>query len=100
MAVQPISAVGHEEQDEGQYSSLLAQSLKKQEESRATLSDMIRDAREKADAQREKFKLAKATPRYGDAPLEATPAGASPSWRPPSVPTPTTPTRSRPPSAS
>lgn len=71
MAVQPISAVGHEEQDEGQYSSLLAQSLKKQEESRATLSDMIRDAREKADAQREKFKLAKAAPRYGDAPLEA-----------------------------
>ncbi len=32
---------------------------------------MIRDAKEKADAQREKFKLAKTSPRYGDAPLEA-----------------------------
>ncbi len=76
MAVQPISAVGREEpsaadQAEGRYNELLAQSLKKQEEGRATLADMIRDAREKADAQREKFKLAKVTPRYGDAPLEA-----------------------------
>lgn len=71
MAIQPISPAGHEEQDEGQYNSLLAQSLKKQEENRTTLADMIRDAREKADAQREKFRLAKATPRYGDAPLEA-----------------------------
>ena len=41
------------------------------EESRTTLTEMIRDAKEKADAQREKFKLAKAAPRYGDAPLEA-----------------------------
>lgn len=70
MAIQPIAAVGREEADE-QQAGLLAQSLKKQEESRASLTEMIRDAREKADAQREKFKLAKSSPRYGDAPLEA-----------------------------
>lgn len=71
MGIQPISAVGREEQSEESQYDLLAQSLKKQEESRTSLTEMIQDAREKADAQREKFKLAKATPRYGDAPLEA-----------------------------
>ena len=71
MAIQPIAAVGREDGEEQQQSSLLAQSLKKQEESRISLTEMIRDAKEKADAQREKFKLAKTSPRYGDAPLEA-----------------------------
>ena len=72
MGVQPVSAVSREEQAEERQYDLLAQSLKKQrEESRASLTEMIQDAKEKADAQREKFKLAKATPRYGDAPLEA-----------------------------
>lgn len=76
MGIQPISAVGHDEQaaagqTEGQYSDLLAQSMKKQEEQTTSLHEMIRDAKDKADAQREKFKLAKVTPRYGDAPLEA-----------------------------
>lgn len=72
MGVQPVSAVSREEQAEESQYDLLAQSLKKQrEESRASLTEMIQDAKEKADAQREKFKLAKATPRYGDAPLEA-----------------------------
>lgn len=76
MAIQPISGVGREdpaaaEQTEGRYSELLAQSLKKQEQHTASLSEMIRDAKEKADEQREKFKLTKAAPRYGDAPLEA-----------------------------
>lgn len=71
MGIQPISAVGREEQSEESQYDLLAQSLKKQEESRTSLTEMIQDAREKADAQREKFKLAKVTPRYGDAPLEA-----------------------------
>lgn len=33
--------------------------------------EMMRDAREKADATREKFKGLKGNPRYGDAPLEA-----------------------------
>ena len=71
MAIQPIAAVGREDGEEQQQSSLLAQSLKKQEESRTSLTEMIRDAKEKADAQREKFKLVKISPRYGDAPLEA-----------------------------
>lgn len=71
MGIQPVSAVGREEQSEESQYDLLAQSLKKQEESRATLTEMIQDTKEKADAQREKFKLAKVTPRYGDAPLEA-----------------------------
>ncbi len=75
MGIQPISGVGHEDQpaadQEGRYNELLGQSLKKQDEHTATLTEMIQDAKEKADAQREKFKLAKATPRYGDAPLAA-----------------------------
>ncbi len=71
MGVQPVAGVGREEQSEEKQYELLAQSLKKQEESRTSLTEMIQDAKEKADQQREKFKLAKATPRYGDAPLEA-----------------------------
>ena len=75
MAIQPVSAVGREDsagdQAEGRYNELLAQSLKKKDEQTASLTEMIRDAKEKADTQREKLKLAKATPRYGDAPLEA-----------------------------
>lgn len=76
MGIQPVSGAGYEEQampgqTEEKQSSLIAQSLKKQEESRTSLAEMIRDAKEKADAQREKFKLTKAAPRYGDAPLEA-----------------------------
>lgn len=76
MGVQPISAVGLDDQipvdqTEGRYNELLAQSMKKQESSATSLAEMIKDAKEKADAQREKLKLAKATPRYGDAPLEA-----------------------------
>jgi len=75
MGIQPISGAGHEDQpavdQEGRYNELLGQSLKKREEHTATLTEMIQDAKEKADAQREKFKLAKAAPRYGDAPLAA-----------------------------
>lgn len=76
MAIQPVSGVGRDDQAapdqaEGRYSELLAQSLKKQEEHTSSLTEMIQDAKEKADEQREKFKLTKATPRYGDAPLEA-----------------------------
>lgn len=59
---------------EDSYSVLLAQSMKRQENSQAASSvpDMIRDAKEKADAHREQLsKLAKVPPRYGDAPLEA-----------------------------
>ena len=76
MAVQPISGIGRDEQAgadqaEGQYSELLAQSMKKREEHTSSLTELIQDAKEKADEQREKFKLTKVTPRYGDAPLEA-----------------------------
>ena len=73
MAIQPISAIDREDQEDqsdGRYSELLAQSMKKQEERTASLTEMIKDAKKKADAQREKFKLVKTTPRYGDAPLE------------------------------
>lgn len=71
-AIQPISAIGRDEQtEEQQTSSLLAQPLNRHEESTPSITEMVKDAKEKADAQREKFKLAKATPRYGDAPLEA-----------------------------
>ena len=76
MDIQPVSAAGRDDQaaadqTEGRYNELLAQSMKKQEEHTATLTEMIQDAKEKADTQREKFKLTKVTPRYGDAPLEA-----------------------------
>ena len=87
MSRAPISAIAREDQvtidqypQEGSYtgaqaySSALAQSMKRMENSKATSSipDMIRDAKEKMDANREQFnKLAKVTPRYGDAPLEA-----------------------------
>lgn len=71
MGIQPVAAVGREEQAEEKQYDMLAQSVKKQDEHAATLAEMIQDAKEKADAQREKFKLAKVTPRYGDAPLEA-----------------------------
>lgn len=42
-----------------------------QEEEGKTLIEMIREAQEKADAQREAMKLPKNNTRYGDAPLEA-----------------------------
>ena len=65
--------LGQQEEDYFGYSSLLAQSMKKQrEEEGPSLSELLRDAREKADAhQKELDKLKKVTPRYGDAPLEA-----------------------------
>lgn len=81
MSRAPISAVAREDQvtidqypQEDSYSSVLAQSMKRMENSQATSSvpDMIRDAKEKADAHRDQLsKLSKVTPRYGDAPLEA-----------------------------
>ena len=76
MDIQPVSVGGRDDQaaadqTEGRYNELLSQTMKKQEEHTATLTEMIQDAKEKADAQREKFKLTKVTPRYGDAPLEA-----------------------------
>lgn len=81
LSTAPISAItredqvtiGQQEEDYFGYSSPLAQSMKKRrEEEGPTLSELLRDAREKADAhQKELDKLKKVTPRYGDAPLEA-----------------------------
>ena len=79
MSRAPISAVTREDRvtidqypEEGGYSSTLA---KRMESSQAasTIPDMIRDAKEKADAHWDQLsRLAKAAaPRYGDAPLEA-----------------------------
>ena len=51
-----------------------AQSSPRAQEARDASPDiyeMMRDAREKADAVREKFKGLKGNPRYGDAPMEA-----------------------------
>lgn len=49
----------------------LSSALSQQEEEGKTLVEMIRDAQEKAEAQREALKLPKNNTRYGDAPLEA-----------------------------
>lgn len=49
----------------------LSSALSQQEEEGKNLLDMIREAQEKAEAQREALKLPKSSTRYGDAPLEA-----------------------------
>ena len=49
----------------------LSAALSRQEEEGRDLLEMIRDAQEKAEAQREAMKLPKSAARYGDAPLEA-----------------------------
>ena len=78
MSRAPISAVAREDQvtidqypQEDSYSSVLA---KRMESTQATSSvpEMIRDAKEKLEAHQDQLsKLAKVTPRYGDAPMEA-----------------------------
>ena len=49
----------------------LSAALSQKEEEGKDLVEMIRDAQEKAEAQREAMKLPKSSTRYGDAPLEA-----------------------------
>ena len=49
----------------------LSAALSQKEEEGKDLVEMIRDAQEKAEAQREAMKLPKNSTRYGDAPLEA-----------------------------
>ena len=84
MSRAPISAIAREDQvtidqysQEDSYSSPMAYSstlAKRMERNQAASSipEMIRDAKEKASAHRDQLsKLAKVTPRYGDAPLEA-----------------------------
>ena len=108
--------IGQQEESYFGYSVPLAQSMKKQQKKESSsITEMIRDAKEKADLHREKLERAKPTPRYGDAPMEAyarlarartvgevsSAAGyGSPSSRPPAAPTRITPTRSPPPSGS
>ena len=77
MSRAPISAIAREDQvtidqypQEDSYSSVLAKRMERNQTA-STVPELIRDAKEKADAQREKFKLAKVSPRYGDAPMEA-----------------------------
>lgn len=49
----------------------IASIISEQEKEGRSLLEMIRDAQEKADAQRETLKMPKDSTRYGDAPLEA-----------------------------
>lgn len=60
-------AAGSAEKD----ASALPTRLSQQEEEGRNLVEMIREAQEKAEAQREAMKLPKSSVRYGDAPLEA-----------------------------
>ena len=64
---EPASLPVEKAEEAASIPSLLSQ---KEEESK-NLIDMIREAQEKADAQREAMKLPKNSTRYGDAPLEA-----------------------------
>ena len=78
MSRAPISAVAREDQvtidqyaQEDSYSSVLAKRMERSQTA-SSVSEMIRDAKEKAEAHRDQLsKLAKVSPRYGDAPLEA-----------------------------
>lgn len=64
---QAETAAGSAEKD----ASALPTRLSQQEEEGRNLVEMIREAQEKAEAQREAMKLPKSSVRYGDAPLEA-----------------------------
>ena len=78
MSRAPISAITREDQvtidqypQEDSYSSVLAKRMESNQTA-STIPEMIRDAKEKIETHREQFsKLAKVTPRYGDAPMEA-----------------------------
>jgi len=48
-----------------------ASQAREKEDTSQTICEMMKDAKEKADATREKFNSIKPEPRYGDAPLEA-----------------------------
>ena len=78
MSTALVSGIAREDQvqigqQEGVYSSALAQSMYRQESrsQAASLTEMLQDARQKAEVNREKLEQAKPAPRYGDAPLEA-----------------------------
>ena len=78
MSRAPISAVAREDQvvidqspQEGSYSSILAKRMERNQTA-SSVPEMIRDAIEKLETHQDQLnKLAKVTPRYGDAPMEA-----------------------------
>ncbi len=53
------------------WQSQSAVQAKEREDPSLTIHEMMKDAKEKADATRDKFNAAKPKPRYGDAPMEA-----------------------------
>ena len=63
-AISGVSGAG------SQYQAQLRKAEEKQKEG-PDIYEMMRDAKEKAEAAREKFQSLKSKPRYGDAPIEA-----------------------------
>lgn len=63
-AISGVSGAG------SQYQAQLQKAEEKQKEG-PDIYEMMRDAKEKAEAAREKFQSLKSKPRYGDAPIEA-----------------------------
>ena len=78
MSRAPIAAIAREDQvtidqypQEDSYSSVLAKRMERNQAA-STVPELLRDAKEKLEAHRDQLsKLAKVTPRYGDAPMEA-----------------------------
>ena len=78
MSRAPVAAIAREDQvtidqypPEDSYSSVLAKRMERTQTA-SSIPELIRDAKEKLDANRDQLsKLARVTPRYGDAPMEA-----------------------------
>ena len=78
MSRAPVAAIAREDQattdqyqQEAGYSSVLAKRIESNQTT-SSVPEMIRDAKEKLETHRDQLsKLAKVTPRYGDAPMEA-----------------------------
>ena len=78
MSRAPVAAIAREDQvtidqypQEDSYSSVLAKRIERTQ-TVSSVPEMIRDAKEKLEANRDQLsKLARVTPRYGDAPMEA-----------------------------
>lgn len=69
--LQVNSAVSAASSASSRQSQSAASQTREKEDSSLTIYEMMRDAREKAEATREKFNAIKPKPRYGDAPMEA-----------------------------
>ena len=66
----PAAASWQSQQAQGAPRTAASQAKEKEDPS-FTICEMMKEAREKADATREKFNAIKPKPRYGDAPMEA-----------------------------